>query len=370
MKIALVISSLGTGGAERVMALLANYWADRGDEVTLITLETTAIDAYPIDPRVKRVALGLVEDSSGLARALSNNWRRVTALRRAIRQSNATSVLGFGDLTNVLVIIATLGLGVRRVVSERTDPTCHEIGRLWSALRRVTYPFADALVVQTKRLLPWARKVMLRPMSACAIPNPLRPLRSDGRGESEPMIVALGRLWHEKGHDVLIRAFAAVASEFPDWRLTIVGEGPEREALTALARSLGVHERVALPGWLPVPEEVLARSSLFVMSSRYEGFPNALLEAMGVGLPVICTACGGSEEMIESGSSGLIVAVEDVDQLAHAMRELMSDGALRHRLAANARAASQRYTHRSVMPLWDAVLSTSCLTNPATRSSS
>jgi glycosyltransferase involved in cell wall biosynthesis len=280
-------------------------------------------------------------------------------------------VLSFEERTNVLVIVATLGMGVRCVVSERTDPTHHEIGQAWSLLRRLAYPLADAVVVQTARLLPWARGVTLGRKTAHAIPNPLRALTSGAAAasaEREPLVATVGRLWHEKGHDVLIRAFAAVAADFPQWRLTIAGEGPEREALTALADSLGVGERVLMPGWMPVPEELLARAALFVMSSRYEGFPNALLEAMGAGLPVISTACRGSEEMIDADNNGCIVAVEDVEALAAAMRALMGDALRRERLGANAYAASQRYTPRSILPMWDAVLSDSCAAKSASKS--
>jgi glycosyltransferase involved in cell wall biosynthesis len=181
-------------------------------------------------------------------------------------------------------------------------------------------------------------------------------------------IVALGRLWYEKGYDVLIRAFANVAAEFPRWTLTIIGEGPERESLTELARSLGVAERLSLPGWMATPEAELTQGAIFVMSSRYEGFSNATLEAMGLGLPVISTACGGSEEMITDGKNGMIVPVDDVGQLSDAMRQLMRDEGLRKRMGLSALAVSERYLPRSILPLWDTLLSEPCLPRPATKS--
>jgi GalNAc-alpha-(1->4)-GalNAc-alpha-(1->3)-diNAcBac-PP-undecaprenol alpha-1,4-N-acetyl-D-galactosaminyltransferase len=372
MRLALVIASLGTGGAERVMSLLANSWAERGDDVSLITLESHEHDAYPLDARIKRIALGLVHDSGGLARALTNNFRRIAALRRALRASRASVAVSFEETTNALVMVASLGLPMRRVLSERTDPLKHRIGRAWQILRRLTYPFADALVVQTARLLPWARAVTLGRTRAHVIPNPLRSMRVSRAPDSDSAparrIVALGRLWYEKGYDVLIRAFANVAAEFPLWTLTIIGEGPERESLTELARSLGVAERLSLPGWMATPEAELTQGAIFVMSSRYEGFSNATLEAMGLGLPVISTACGGSEEMITDGKNGMIVPVDDVGQLSDAMRQLMRDEGLRKRMGLSALAVSERYLPRSILPLWDTLLSEPCLPRPATKS--
>src|SRR5688500_7950822 len=123
MKIALVIASLGPGGAERVMSVLANYWAERGDDVTIITLQSREADVYVLDRRVKRAALGLVSDSAGMFRAVASNWQRIRALRAAIRSTGAGVVLSFEDRSNALVVIATLGLPVHCVISERTDPT-------------------------------------------------------------------------------------------------------------------------------------------------------------------------------------------------------------------------------------------------------
>jgi len=370
MKIALVIASLGRGGAERMMSLLASHWAERGDDVVLITLEQADCDAYPLHPAIERVALGLVADSGGVARAVRNNAQRLLALRRVLQRCRGAIVLSFEDRTNVLTLIATLGLSRRVVVSERTDPTMHRIGRVWSVLRCITYPLADALVVQTARLLPWAAAVMLGRKRVHVIPNVLRsPTRVGPAREavqrSVPVVASVGRLYREKGYDVLIRAFAAVAAEFPEWTLAIVGEGPQRGELVDLAHALGVAERLALRGWMPRPEDALADAAIFVKSSRYEGFPNALLEAMGSGLPVISTTCGGSEELVEAGVTGLLVAPDDVAATAAALRALMSDSVLRAAMGQSALIAARRYLPARIMPLWDEVLNDTCLPQSA-----
>jgi glycosyltransferase involved in cell wall biosynthesis len=159
-----------------------------------------------------------------------------------------------------------------------------------------------------------------------------------------------------KGFDILIEAFARIASDFPDVRLIIAGEGPERAALSALADRLCIGDRVDLPGWLPEPGDIMAHAKMFVLSSRYEGFPNALIEAMSCGMPVISTASIGALEIITHEVDGLLVPVDAVSQLAHAMKRLLTNSSLRERLARNARGVSTRYSIDAIVPMWDAVI--------------
>src|SRR4051812_7610404 len=261
------------GGAERVMAQLANRWAQRGDQVTLITLGPVETDCFELHPRVARVALGVLGDSGGIVRALRSNAVRLFLLRRALLATGASVIVSFEECTNVLVLIATLWARMTLVVCERNDPRENPIGRAWTVLRELTYPLADALVVQTRALLPWAKKIMRGRRHIEAIPNPVRPMASFAIEPEREMrhIVSVGRLAPQKGHDVLLQAFAQVAATHEGWRLTIVGEGPLRAELTALARSLGIEERVDFRGFLPEPGEVLAASDIFVMASRFEG---------------------------------------------------------------------------------------------------
>lgn len=346
------------GGAERVMAQLANHWAHRGDQVTLVTLDTAASDWFELHPRVKRVALGVLGDSSSFFGAIGANLVRLFALRRAILATGASVIVSFEECTNVLVLIASLWAQLTLVVCERNDPRSSPIGRAWNFLRTLTYPLADALVVQTKALLPWASRIMRGRRLIEAIPNPVRPMNGYALALPQEMkrIVSVGRLAPQKGHDVLLRAFAAVAREHPGWTLTIVGEGPERQALAELAIELGIAERVDLMGSVPEPGEVLVTSDFFVMASRYEGFPNALLEAMACGLPVISTDSVGAQEIVTDGHDGLLTPVEDEAALAQAMRRLIEDPELRQRLGRNGAEVSERYSLDRIVERWDAAL--------------
>lgn len=356
-KVALVATCLTLGGTQRVTALLANHWVAAGRAVTLITLESAVCDRFPLDERVERVGLDVSALSANALRAAANNARRLFALRRAIRRSRATAVLSMGDDISVLALLATAGTGLRCVVAEQTDPRQHHIGRVWEHLRRLTYPMADAVVVQTDAVVPWARSVA-KNAPVHVIRNPLRDMSRFAKENAphDPVIVAASRLAPEKALDVLILAFRQVADEFPAWKLEILGEGPERAALASLTVRLGLSERVRFAGWVSEPGDVFARSSIFVMPSRYEGFPNALLEAMGSGLAVISTACTGPLEIITPERDGLLVPIGSTEALASALKRLMSNPELRTSLGSQALAVRERYRIQAIAQNWEALL--------------
>ena len=363
MRITLVISDVGGGGAEGVLAGIANYWAERAHEVMLITVASAKDDnIFPLHPGVRRIGLRLMGDSSHVVAAGWNNFRRLKRLRQAIKVSHPDVVLSFIDKTNVLTLAASLGLGIPVIVSERNDPRHHNIGTVWARLRHLLYPQATAVVVQTDGARIWAER-FLKSHMVHVIPNAVSvpDIARNGRTELKPpgwRIAAMGRFVPQKGLDVLLKAFAQCARKHPDWSLIIVGEGGERKRLEALAIELGVANRVSMPGRMQHPWRTLCRADLFVLSSNYEGFPNALMEAMACGLPAISTDCpSGPREIIRDGVDGLLVSPNDVPALAGAMDRLMVNPTERQRFGARAPEVVERFSRDKIMSLWDEVVS-------------
>jgi len=360
MRLTLVIYSLQGGGAERVMTTLANTWAAASWQITLLTLDDGAMPPfYELDARVNHISLNIAGLPANKFVAVGENLHRVYRLRQAIRASRPDAVLSFMDRTNVLTVLATRGLSARVVVSVRSDPRMNHPGLIWSRLRRLVYPLADAVVVQSKGAFNYFSP---RVQSlARIIPNPVLPAAANPDAalamHCRPLILAMGRMVQAKGFDLLLRAFARVKDAHPDWVLAILGDGPLYGEIERLRHALGMADRVLLPGRVKNTQAYLNDADLFVMSSRHEGFPNALCEAMASGLPVISMDCpSGPREIIRDSIDGLLVASEDVAALAAAMDQLMGNDLERKRLALRASEITARFALPRIVRMWEEVL--------------
>jgi GalNAc-alpha-(1->4)-GalNAc-alpha-(1->3)-diNAcBac-PP-undecaprenol alpha-1,4-N-acetyl-D-galactosaminyltransferase len=363
MRLLLMIPSLGPGGAERVMTLLAGGLAARDHEVWLVTLAGAGGEFFAIDPRVRRLGLNLMGDSRTVLHAMRANVRRFRALRRAVTGIAPDAVLSFMTSMNVLAALACQGLRVRLVVSERVDPGSHRGERWWALLRSFAYHRADAVVVQTDTAAGWFRRQLGRHRGVTVIPNPVDPAE-DGEACSvavpRPFMLAAGRLVHQKGFDILIRAFASVAAECDALQLAIAGEGPEEQALRCLATQLKVVDRVHFLGQVRGLRTLMRQAAAFILSSRYEGFPNVVLEALVSGLPVIATDCpGGPRQILGDGECGVLVRCEDPMALGNALRRVATDPVLRKRLSELGARAAEPYWVDRVVGAWEAVLAAS-----------
>jgi GalNAc-alpha-(1->4)-GalNAc-alpha-(1->3)-diNAcBac-PP-undecaprenol alpha-1,4-N-acetyl-D-galactosaminyltransferase len=354
MRMTLVISSLWGGGAERVVSLLASGWAEQGNEVTVLTFDHGEGHSYPLHPRVKRRCLGLRATSSHFLQGLYRNLGRIRTLRRAVRESRPDMVISAVDATNVLVLLATRWLRVPVIIMEQTDPALHDIGRTWHLLRRLVYPLANALVCPVSASL--ARFQAMTRVQGCTIPNPFAvppgPVRRD-REQERPTLLAMGRLVHQKGFDLLLNAFAQIADHHPLWSLTILGEGPLKSELQGQIEALELEGRVKLLGAVEDPFPYLYAADMFVFSSRFEGFPLALCEAMACGLPVVSFDCPeGPAAIIRHQADGILIPAQNVKALAAEMAHLMSDPAARQRLAARAPEVLERFSAGRILAMW------------------
>jgi len=351
-----------TGGAERVAALLANAWAARGDMVRLlVTFSGRGECAFPLS---QGVDLAFLADLANQAdRDGLGYLRRFRALRRLIKEDRPDIIVSFLTHVNVAAILASLGLRCPVIVCERVHPPMVKLDWPWGWLRRVAYPRADRVVMLSPDSVSWLTENVPGAKGA-VIPNPVEPPQATSDPAVAPesvipkgrrLLLAAGRLEPQKGFDLLLAAFARLAANHPTWSLAIVGQGTERARLEEAVRSLGLHGRVFMPGQVGNIEEWYRRADLFTMSSRFEGFPNTLAEAMACGCAAVSYDCDtGPREILRHEVDGLLVSpVGDVGTFAGALARLMEDDNLRMEMAARAAEVRDRYSIASVMKMWD-----------------
>lgn len=339
------------------MSLLAGGLAGRGHEVVLTTMSPGVPDFHRVPPEVKRAALG---EAGGPCRwfELGRHRRRIRAVREVISSQAPDAVISFIDATNITALAAFPSGSPPVIACERVNPLYSTAGPHWKLLRRAFYPRAARVVLQTRDTLEPARALGWK---AERIPNPVLPPAPAGPRPGflvrEHNIAAAGRLVPQKGFDMLLSAFSGIAGRFPGWQLTIMGDGPEKERLEGLAAKRGLSGQVRFTGTLPSTADVLAASDLFVLSSRFEGFPNALAEALAAGVPAVSFDCpSGPSEIIRDGRDGLLVPPGDIAALGAAMTLLMDDEPRRRAMSASAPEVLERFSLNDFLDSWEKLL--------------
>ena len=363
IKITFVLASLGSGGAERVVSLLANKMAEQGHQVEIICLKFNDI-YYQTDPRV-RVTLAMQQTKNRLTELF---W-----LRKYVKRQKSDVVIPFTEGVYCFTILSLLGTGIPIIASERLDPAAMSLTR--KLLKRLLLPYADWLVVQTQSIKEYFPKKIQAKTSIIYNPvvtevfkspdglhvqgaNPASSVQSsntpiEGMGQEKlNRIISVGRLYPQKNQEMMIRAFAKVADEFPDWQLVIFGEGPLRAELEFLVSSFKLEGRVLLPGRTEHVIEELRKSKIFCMSSDYEGMSNSMIEAICVGLPIVTTDVSGVKELIEDGENGFVVPCGDVNEMETALLKLLSDDTLRQAFAAKNSSKKVLFKLDNVVKQW------------------
>lgn len=376
MRITLVIGGLGGGGAERVCINLANAWVERGRQVTIVTLaQNSTKPAYAIDSRVQRCDLGwprrarqeelnaaaIAPVMRGLyqarcAQQLAQHITLFALLRHAILSQAPDVVVSHIDITNLRVLAAMHETNVPVIICEHTDSTQVSIGS-WQSARGGLYPRAHAIVTPHVESADWLSKY---DAPVVKIPNPLvAPLagRVERNGDRR-RLVALTRLAHEKRPELVVRAFASIADEFPEWDFDIYGDGPLRGWITTIAEKLAPGQ-IRLCGFTAEPYDVLRHADLFVSTSWIEGFGNSIWEALACGVPVVAMEAGSAvRALVRDGIDGVVVTEDSVDALARSLAAIMRDGPTRQRMAMRAAEVVNRFPLEASLGAWDQLLKT------------
>ncbi len=360
-KIILLVSSMGSGGAERVAATLANAWTVRGDKVTLMPTFSGHGDCfYELSPEVRLIYLADLVSSR--ERTLANQIDRLRTLRRFIATERPDVVVSFLCNVNVAAVIALIGLDIPLIICEHNDPFAQPRLPLLRLACKLTYPLADTLTVLTEGVAnKYAAHNLFLPRIR-VMPNPIPEQMMDTvhRGSNDlatRRVLGAGRLGDQKQFNVLIRVFASLAERHPLWSLRILGEGPLRADLQRQIADLGLESRIELAGVTSVIENEFAEADIFALTSKYEGFSMVLVEAMAVGLPCVTFDCpSGPRELSLDGQVALLVPPNDEPAFEFALERLMLDANLRQTLSSQARkSVIERYSLPIVLKQWDAI---------------
>ena len=327
---------------------LANYYASKGFSVCIITNEMEAQQYHTIDERVIRVVLPKPQGNRVL-----RIFRRLSILRKAIRDTEAPVVISFIGMANLRAILATRFMKTKVIVSVRSAPGREYKGK--EKLAKILFRFAEGAVFQTEMARDYFSSGVRR--KSAILMNPLLGdfTRARYEGERKKEVVTVGRLHSVKNHEMLIEAFCEIHDAFPDYVLRIYGDGEHREHLQTLIERLQCQEYVFLEGNCDAVAETIWQASAFVLTSNTEGMPNALLEAMALGLPCISTdcPCGGPRMIIDHEKNGMLIPVGDKKALQMAMCRILSDTSYADAIGKKAETVKIKYAPEKIYQMWE-----------------
>lgn len=347
-KIIIVTRNMNGGGAERVIAQLANWLVQNHRKCLIITVDECR-NSYPLD---KKVSLRSIGKQSG--NTFCNKITQYRKVRQIVTKERPYCVLSMPEEIGIYVILCLLGLKTRVYVSERNNPWVMPDKKVTRVLRRLMYPFARGIIFQTEMAKSFFSKSIQRKSIILDNPIDINRIPEQFIGIREKRVVAVGRLEKQKNFKLLINAFSKFSELHDDYILEIYGEGSLRDDLESQINSLSLSEKVVLKGR---DSEVLPHinsAAMFILSSDYEGMPNVLLEAMCMGMPVISTDCpsGGPRHVIKDKDNGILVHVGNEDELCHAM-EILSDNKVSKQLSDRAYELRERLTDEKIYQNWD-----------------
>jgi len=321
-------ATLQSGGAERVISILAKHLLQCGYHVELLLYHDQPV-FYNMPANLKIIS---VKRETGSKNLLKN----ILWMRRFFKE-NVDIIISFLAPFNMLALVAHFGLKSKIIVADRNDPHYIPSNFFLRKLRDILYLLADSVVLQTKRNKEYFNsKIQAK---STVIYNPVDLEQKQGqalRTAKKDKIVCVGRLIPQKNQKILLEAFARIKENFPSYNIVFYGQGPLKNFLQDKAKQLVLSDKVQFAGNVKNIFDEISDAKLFVLTSDFEGMPNALIEAMCLGLPVISTDVSGARELIENGKSGFIVPKNSPKELAEIMQKVLSDNLLQKQLGQQA----------------------------------
>ena len=358
-KIVFYISSVGDGGAQRVVANLVNQFSKKNYKVILVT-EYPRENEYYVNPLVRRIYLQ--ESAYSKSRFIKNlTW--VKRIRKICKKEQADALISFMAEPNYRSVAATIGISTKCIISVRNDPNFEYQGITGKILGRYFLPLADGCVFQTNEAKSWFPNKLQK--KSIIIRNAVNDSFYQGKWQpNELTAIACGRLNKQKDYYVMIDAIRILHQNGKDIILNIFGVGEEEEKITDYIKEKGLEDLVILKGRTNNVASELEKASVFLLSSDYEGMPNALMEAMAIGVPSISTdcPCGGPRDLLKD-ECGLLVPVGDSLKFAEAISKILNNKELANKYSKNAKAKANEFKPNTVYKEWEFYLETICTDN-------
>lgn len=347
--IAFYIGGLCIGGAERVICNLAEYFYSEGYRVTMVT-KVRDEKEYDLNPRIRRIIADITPEEETGSR-IHNLLARINKLRRIWKEVKPDVIVSFIRKNNLMAIASAVPLGIPVVVSVRSAPERELMGFGFKTISFLLFRMAAGVVLQTREAYDFFPGYIRA--KAVVLPNSINPeflkaseeLETQGDGSStnsarKKKIITVGRIDDNKNQRLLVDAYARIAMQYPDWSLELVGDGSGKKSLEEYVRTLPCKDRINFTGAVDDVAKRMSEASIFVLPSKIEGMPNALIEAMVMGMACISTdcPCGGPRDLIAADeSNGVLVPVDNADAMAMALKRLITNDILRESMGDNAK---------------------------------
>ena len=356
MRLTFFITTLGGGGAERVLSDLSNHLCEKNHIINILVLRGNEAK-YSLDGKIniKYLQPNYYQKETSIVTRLREIW----VVRKTLKNMNSTDALiCFLELPVLLSLLFRRCYSQPLLICERNNPENYP--QIYQELYKKYAQRADGCVCQTDYIAHWYRNIIREDAIEAVIPNAIGAAISKVPYCQRPKnaIVTMGRLEPQKNHRLLIESFALITEKNNEYKLIIYGEGSLRDELVELTRQLNIEEKVSFPGYCSDTAEILSTAKIFVLSSDFEGMPNALAEAMSMGISCVATDCGGggAKQLIDDGVNGILVPCGDKVALAQALETLIIDEDFAYQIGLAAREIRNTLSAHAIYNVWENLL--------------